>query len=85
MKIKVCNDIAICTLCYDYSEFYDHIHVNRDVLNFIIKQNELDVYMYYDFVENVYYLRCYGSITNVLRFRNTLKHIFDLHEKDLYE
>ncbi len=85
MKIEVYNDKALGTLYYDYPEFYDHIHVNRDVLNFIIKRNGLEVYMHYDFIENVCRLQCSGSITNMLRFRNTLKHIFGLCEKDLYE
>ena len=89
MKFEIYEKKAIGVLCYDAYyihelglSIYPQTHRLIQLFNKIIKDNGLTSYYYYDMTLNRYYFKLDGSITNMLRFRNELRHKFNLNERD---
>lgn len=77
---KLCyagNDIRNLTL-----PVYPLVSNLLQFINIVIKQNGLTSYYYYDMTLNRYYFKLDGSITNMLRLRNELRHTYNLNERD---
>lgn len=87
MKFDIYEKKVIGVLCYNAydihelgSLIYPQTHRLIQLFNKIIEENGLTSYYYYDMTLNRYYFRLDGSITNMLRFRNKLRSMFNLNE-----
>jgi len=79
MKIEIHNDKAVGIFYYD---IYDKNNGDDPYFNILLREYKLTAYEYVDIENNKCFLKLYGSITNMLRFRNILKYWFDIKEKD---
>ena len=89
MKFDIYGKKVIGVLCYDgddihelTSSIFPQTSWFIKFLNIFFKENGLTSYYYYDMILNRYYFRLDGSITNMLRFRNELRYMFNLNELD---
>ncbi len=87
MKFDIYEKKVIGVLCYNAydihklgSSIYPQTHRLIQLFNKIVEENGLTSYYYYDMILNRYYFRLDGSITNMLRFRNELRSMFNLNE-----
>lgn len=80
MKIKIHDDKAVGILYYDHYDFYEKMHRNSEYFDILLKECDLTAYEYVDIINNISFIQLYGSITNMLRFRNALKFYFNLKE-----
>lgn len=93
MKIEICENRAIGTLCYDYYDIIEYSQKFKNswpianiecAMNLLAKENGLSCLYYRDFVNNLFFFKLYGSITNMMRFRYDLKSLFKFEEKHNY-
>lgn len=91
MKFKIYKNQVIGTLCYNYYDIVNYSLKNENnwpfqnierVLYLLAKENGLTCYYYNDFVDNSFFIALYGSITNMLRFRSSIKYLFSFKEKN---
>ena len=80
MKIKIHNGESYGTLCYYMSDVYSKVYRNALLFDSLIQRHNLEYLAYEDFCEDKCYIKIHGSIINMLRFRNTLKHLYNLRE-----
>lgn len=80
MKIEIHDNKAIGILCYDHYDIYDKMHRDSKYFDILLRECNLITYESIDYINNKYFLKLYGSITNMLRFRNALKYYFNLKE-----
>lgn len=83
MKIEICENRAIGTLCYDYCDIieFSQKFKNSWPIDLLAKENGLSYFYYYDIVNNLVFFELYGSITSMMRFRYVLKSLFKFKEK----
>lgn len=79
MKIKIHDNTAIGTLCYS-EDAACKLERYRYLIITLIEINNLRLYYYIDFLDYKIYLKLNGSITNMLRFRTSLKCCLNLIE-----
>lgn len=85
MEFKIHKNQVIGTLCYDYYNMVEHLskYTNAEqIMNLLAKENGLNCLYYYDFNNNLFFIKLYGSITNMLRFRSSIKYLFGFKEKN---
>ena len=89
MKFEIYEKKVIGVLCYNGYDIhnltlpvYPLVSNLLQFFNILVKQNGLTSYYYYDMMLDRYYFKLDGSITNMLRFRNELRHTYYLNERD---
>ena len=84
MIFEIYENDVVGTLYYDRIPFIKNIRKTglfyEDVISFLAKDNNLKISYDYDIFTNRLCFKLFGSITNMLRFRNELKTLFDLTE-----
>ena len=84
MKIEIHDNKAIGILCYDHYDLYDRMHRYSEYFDILLKECGLTAYKYFNMINDKCFVRLYGSITNMLRFRNALKYYFNLKELKIW-
>lgn len=79
MKIEINDNKPIGTLCYS-GDAAIKLRLYKDMVGILVEINNLAVYYYIDLNDNKTYIKLNGSITNMLRFRTSLKCCLNLIE-----
>ena len=79
MKIEIYNSRPIGILCYS-GDAAIKLQQYKDMVGILVEINNLAIDYYFDLKDYKTYIKLSGSITNMLRFRTSLKCCLNLTE-----